>query len=471
MARNVVLICLDTVRKDFFDEFAPKINKRAEVIFSQCRAASGWSLPSHASMITGQLPHQHGIHTHNRDFSTLSPSETLFTQLPDHYSIGVSSNLYAGSAYGFDRFFDEFHDIAPHRRFPDGLDMMEFSRESDASGISEYLRFLKTVVQQEHRLKSVANGVTAKINSALRGIPIPKIWDEGATIISRKIKKRVQASSEPFFLFANYMDAHGPLQHILGFDKELHSAPYTWNSYDSGTDRIQLSETSSEHLPDSVKYHRELYSAAIDYLDRKLSMLIEWLINNTDNTTTVIITADHGDNLAYKADNHLFGHTSSLTEGILHVPFAIINPPSGYSTTETQYFSHLQLPKLIHSLVKDDTPDVFTDRIPAEVIGKSGTVDRPDEDTEYWDRMIRCVYEGQKKIVWDTLGNVDTYILNQNQPCWQDESDENSQIPAWASELFEVPISIYKSRSKQTDCSQDQVSDVTRDRLERLGYM
>src|SRR6056297_3190608 len=102
---NVVLLCLDSVRKDFFDEYAPRLRERADLEFDQCRAASGWSVPSHASMMTGTLPHQHGIHVYNRDFSGLHRDETWLGELPRHRALGASANVYASDAFGFDGVF------------------------------------------------------------------------------------------------------------------------------------------------------------------------------------------------------------------------------------------------------------------------------------------------------------------------------------------------------------------------------
>ena len=67
MTRNVVLVCLDTVRKDYFDEYATRLQKLCDVSFEQCRAASSCSVRSHASFMTGELPYRHGIDSYNSD--------------------------------------------------------------------------------------------------------------------------------------------------------------------------------------------------------------------------------------------------------------------------------------------------------------------------------------------------------------------------------------------------------------------
>ncbi len=57
---SVVVTCLDSVRKDYFDEHAERVQALSDSSVDQCPAASTWSLPSHASMRTGQLPSTHG---------------------------------------------------------------------------------------------------------------------------------------------------------------------------------------------------------------------------------------------------------------------------------------------------------------------------------------------------------------------------------------------------------------------------
>jgi hypothetical protein len=62
MIRSVALLCLDTVRKDYYDECSTRLRSRAETTLERCYAASGWSMPSHANIFAGELPYEHGIH-------------------------------------------------------------------------------------------------------------------------------------------------------------------------------------------------------------------------------------------------------------------------------------------------------------------------------------------------------------------------------------------------------------------------
>jgi predicted AlkP superfamily pyrophosphatase or phosphodiesterase len=78
MPRNVILLVLDTVRKDYFDEYASQIQSLSDVSFSQCRTASSCSVPSHASILTGELPHEHGQHSTNVDYTQILQRTRFF---------------------------------------------------------------------------------------------------------------------------------------------------------------------------------------------------------------------------------------------------------------------------------------------------------------------------------------------------------------------------------------------------------
>lgn len=470
MTRNIVLICLDTVRKDFFDRHAPRIQELADVSFEQCRTASIWSTPSHASMMTGKLPHEHGIHTHNRDFSGLDREDTFLARMPDHTALGASANVYASSSFGFDRIFDRYSDVAPHRRYPKGMDMEKFIQEREAEGAGRFVEFLSEATRHDYPIQSLLNGGLFKMNDLLRRAPVPKLLDDGATIVSKEGLSLVRSAEEPYFLFTNFMDAHGPVHHVFGYDRGLHSAPNTWNSFAFDDWDINVNGMSPKHERD-VLYHRELYAAAIDYLDRKVSRFIESVRANSDCETTFIVTADHGENLAYPADEELFGHTSSMTEALLHVPFYLINPPAGYDRKENDYFSHLRLGDLIAGMAREATPDVFAERICAELIGIGvGGAPQSPEEHRYWDRMLRCAYEGERKYVWDSLGNSTEYELNHDRPCWQRRHGEDVDIPEWACEFFSEEITTYKERAAAAESAPD-VDEATMSRLEELGYL
>jgi arylsulfatase A-like enzyme len=201
----------------------------------------------------------------------------------------------------------------------------------------------------------------------------------------------------------------------------------------------------------------------------------------TDRETTFIVTSDHGENLAYPDDNDLLHHKSSMTESLLHVPFEIINPPTGYDDTESGLFSHLQLKQLFKGFENETAPDVFTNRVPAERIGTIkladllDIVDRFDlndnqltKKHNFLDRCIRCVYEKDVKYEWDSYGNTLKYQIDGESS--QEMVDDETQIPQFCKSLFDSSISEVERRKRSED-SKESPDDEAKERLKKLGYL
>ena len=465
--RNLVLVCLDTVRKDVFDEYAPRLQARADVVYEQCRAASSWSAPSHASMFTGTLPHEHGVHAYHRDFSGLSREDAFLGDLPDHRALGVSANVWAGSSFGFDGLFDDFSDISPDRRFPEGIDVARFGQNCEAEGVAKQVEFLREALAHDHPLYSLANGALVELDNVLARAPVPKLLDDGANTLARQAKAQIRRTDEPFVQFINFMDAHGPLHHVFGYDRAHHDAPNGWTS-----ESVDWARAVAEDDRELIDRYEGLYAASIDYLDRKVCELVDGVRAATDRETTFVITADHGDNLGTDADEGLWGHVdSSLSEGLLHVPCVVLNAPGSEAIREDRYLSHLRLGDLLVGLANGEVPDVGEDRIAAERIGHSGKVHTLSEKSDEQNRMIRCVYEDERKRCWDSNGDRESYRLDPSRPCWQETIDEPVDVPALEAEFFERDTESYYRRVRERADEGPAVDDVVSDRLRRLGYM
>ncbi|WP_267639316.1 sulfatase-like hydrolase/transferase [Haloarchaeobius amylolyticus] len=487
MTRNVVLVVLDTVRKDTFDEYAPRLRNRAGSSFEQCRAASSWSTPSHTSMFTGELPHEHGVHAEHFDstfdFSQFAIADTFLGDLPDHRTVGLSANSYINPHFGFDALFDEFYDfsIGSHTAeslFTEGKTVQEYMKRTDEpSAAKRYVGFLKECLEHDRPAKSLANGVWALAGPKLKrmDVPIPEPVDDGAGVISDTMAETVEDGTEPTFVFANYMDAHTPLRNLLQHDRSLHSVPNSWSSTEIDKWELNKDGLATEEYTEN---YREVYAAAVDYLDRTVSDLVDRLQAATDRETTVVVTADHGHNLGYEADDDLFHHTGSMSEGVMHTPLEIINPPEGYPAVEDRLFSHLHLGDLLVDLAHERPldEDYFHDRIPAETVGLLGgdnaTWGREFDDEEYawWNRMMRVVYEDGTKRQWNSLGESFRYRLDPDRPSWQGLVAEDVDIPEADREWFDVELAEYKRSVSETTQDTD-FDDEVEDHLKQLGYL
>lgn len=470
--RNVVLICLDTVRKDYFDQFAPRLQERADTVYHQARAASAWSIPSHASMFTGELPHVHGVHTHDRRYDKLDRDETFLGALPDHTHIGVSANAYASSAYGFDTLFDVFTEVSrDNLRFEDALD----PRDVDLSD-GGYGQYLLASLRHEKPVQSLINGLLTKVNPyefLFSKRPWAERKDNGTKRVLSKAASGIQtheSDGRPIFAFLNLMEAHPPMYHHQDYNRDFHSVPNIWTSQ-NGPVAYDISHNTDEYTK-FLDNWSSLYAASIDYLDRYVVKWIDAIQESTDNETTIVITSDHGHNLGTNEDGYMFGHHTSLREGVLHIPLLVVNPPDEYPSKSWSLVSHLELGELLTSLANERVFPFSGSPVAAEVIGHTGYFSIAS-DLTYWDRLIRCVYDADSKTTWDSLGTTRHYELDAEKPCRQRLMETSETRPSADLELFESGIYETKRDAVWQDWKEDSksIDDETRQRLAELGYM
>lgn len=455
MNQNIVFICLDSVRKDIFDEVAVRTQKLADVSFDNCRAASSWSVPSHASIISGLLAHEHGITTHSRSFKSLAREDTIFSDLQAYRTVGISGNIYAGPSFRFDRYFDSFFTLQRKIRFPKALHPYLDRYNMSAKGVIAYIL---DSVRSERTYEALFNGIMGFFNRHTSGIRWA--FDEGAKSGLKIAQEELQNGNEPVFIFLNLMEGHIPYQPARYLDPEFYDVPHGWSSDEKSVWELIQDEYDERYW----NRRNQLYRATIDYLDRCISEFVR----SVDEETTIIVTADHGDNLGTEIDEDLANHKSSLSEGLLHVPLYIINSPD-ISTQTGNFLSHLSFPKLINGCRNGHIPNLHSDQIFAELGGMSAGPE-PENDYEYYDRAIRCAYDQTVKIVWDSLGNCTKYHLDLNKVNYQCYIENLDDPPLWATERFNNDILTFKGNALK---NRDQVTTdrSTTQRLEELGYL
>ena len=469
MDRNVIVICLDTVRKDYFDTYCSSLSTLSDTSFNECRSASSWSVPSHASMLTGELPHKHGVHTYSPDFSRLAFEDTFLADLPNHRLIGVSANSYASPVFGFDDFFDHFSFVSRSNRYPEALDPSEFFHQS--SGPSGNVAYLRQALSHEKSVRSILNGVFQKLDGLIDKTPIPKPYDDGCSAVLCETTSRARESEEPFFAFVNLMDVHGPLRKIWQYDQTLQDVPNTFDSRDLNVLKINMDEKFDEYETD-LEYYRKLYAAAIEYLDRQVSEFVARIQDICERELTVVITSDHGEQLVEQDIDRRFGHiTPDLTEQLLHVPLEVINTPDDTAAETNELFSHLTLGELVTSYARGRDLRPSSKSVAAEVVGIGVSNIPYDHDQfEQWDRTVRCVYDDGIKYVWNSNGEIDCFRVrdcpasSEMETTCRDLSGIRNRAP------FSKPINEF-AESVRSDPRTISIDNGTRNRLADLGYL
>lgn len=282
---NILLITVDTLRRDHLGcyGYGPAETPNLDAFFKQgigfaaANTCVPITLPSHTSILTGMYPTYHGV----RDNGAYSLRETGLTMTEalkaDGYSTGaVVSAFVLDKRFGLDKGFDFYDDD-----FSDSVlneTKWSLSPETYVGSYDYYQRRADEVTE-----------------SALE-------WLSGNR-------------GSRFFLWAHYFDPH---------------APYYRYSEDGSRPVLRAPSPSptGQYSADYAKKVIEIYDREITFTDlwigKLLDTLAEW---DLDESTLVIIVADHGESLG--EHDYYFQHGGVLYDTILKVPLMLRLPYDG----------------------------------------------------------------------------------------------------------------------------------------------
>jgi arylsulfatase A-like enzyme len=301
-APNVLLITLDTVRAQSLSLYgyqrrtSPNLERLASagVCFDRAVAPAPWTLPSHASMLTGRFPHELSIHA-GKPLDATYPTLAEVLAREGYATAGFVANLEnCGRHTGLDRGFAHYEDFT-------------FS----ASNLLASSSFATFVVndQRVHRLAQECQLLN----------PHEDLSHKRAATVNRDFLSWLShQDGKPFFAFLNYMDAHTPYLPPEPFDRMFGpprpATDFFGKSYTRVVDKRKLS-------PERLQIEQDAYDGGIAYLDQEVGKLLEELGHRgLLDHTAVVITADHGEQFG---EHGLFLHGQSLYWQLLHVPLVI----------------------------------------------------------------------------------------------------------------------------------------------------
>lgn len=306
---NVVLITLDTVRADHLSLYgyeratSPALDAFAEgaFVFEDAVSTTSWTLPSHASIFTGQRLHQHQAHTNHQMLSQDALTLAEILSAGGYITAGFVGGPYCKAKYGLGQGF---------QFYSDRLDYFEWNTTFDRFSVRRLLQFIA-----------------------------PALWDavfkadgeRTAVEINRDIFKWLDKNqAHPFFLFVNYFDAHDPYD--LGGDYlgQFTSERRPYSTVDKVLDDIYYGgprRYAYEKIDeDLLHYMVALYDAEIAYLDHQLDIFLKELKKRKLlKNTIVVVTSDHGEEF-FEHGGVL--HRQTLYSEVLEVPLVIAVPGS-----------------------------------------------------------------------------------------------------------------------------------------------
>ena len=286
---NIILISVDTLRADLkAGEFSKKNHTphlhalaKKSLVFDSAYSTSGWTLPAHASVMTGLYPDRH---------NAISPNYAIAAQVPTLAEKLTQAGYHAAS-------FTEGGFLNPIFGFSRGF--AQYDHESD--------------------------GTSSVENAA---VPYPlgsKMFSRG----KRFLRQQESHHTKPFFLFLQSYGVHDYFA--------LH--PWATNDVALNVDParawLQCVQGVTPCDEEMWKTLRALYDAEVRYMDRKLGELLNVLQQSKfAHNTVVIFFSDHGE--GFDAVRNRIHHGGRLHRDLLHVPLLISKPntrPRRFSNT------------------------------------------------------------------------------------------------------------------------------------------
>lgn len=316
---GLVLVSVDTLRPHHLGAYgyaratSPHLDALARegTLFEKVFAQAPWTLPSHATMLTGLGPLVHGA---LEPGDTLAPSlPTLAERLRAHgfrtaAFVGGNRHSFIGAERGFGRGFETYRHYPHPARFRSGF----------------LLRFLDHLVLRQ--LRHHVGNAEAETDAALR-------W------LARR-------GDEPFFLWLHFYDVHSKTQRLP------YEAPDPWRDAFCGgevvdsegcdaegrcaSERLRAVWVGESPRPEAgeIERLRCLYDGAIAFVDAQLGRLFHGLDRlGLREGTLIAVTSDHGE--AFFEHGHPL-HTN-LYDEVLQVPLILRGPgvPAGLRVAET----------------------------------------------------------------------------------------------------------------------------------------
>lgn len=271
---NVVLISIDTLRADHLGAYgyaratSPNVDALARegALFENAVSPSSWTLPAHASLLTGVSPYVHGAVAPQNRIRDDVP--TLAERLRERgYATEAFVNApFLSSRYGFARGFDRFHEV----------------RGTEAS---------------HHQ------GVLDAIRSERR---------------------------RPVFFFIHYMDVHTPYQPPPEYNRfasvtSQRDVLARQGIEDGGMLKLLRAVADGEATltPGDRDVLVDLYDGEILAMDAKLGELVATIREHLSRDTIIIVTSDHGEEFL---EHGSLLHGRTLYEEVLHVPLVVAGP-------------------------------------------------------------------------------------------------------------------------------------------------
>ncbi|MBK6487004.1 MAG: sulfatase [Gemmatimonadetes bacterium] len=292
---NVLLIILDTVRGESVGflggpvDNTPRLTEwaRRGVLFDNAYSTSSWTLPSHASIFTGEYASTTGadwVEPLGTERQTLAEALRAHGVVTGGFVANTVATWYqTGLARGFVRYDDTKYSLA------------EFALSTTLTQSTSVVRaFMEW--KQSHWLLGTLRA-TLPLSFKPRGNYVVHDLIRADDVTGQFLRWQETLGERPFFAFLNLFDAHEPYLPPDSF-RTMYGA-------------------------EGLEYDR--YLGAIRYMDGEVDRVLQTLDRRgVLANTIVVVTSDHGESFG---EHRLFGHGNGLYRNQIRVPLLIAHAP------------------------------------------------------------------------------------------------------------------------------------------------
>lgn len=439
---NVVVVVLDSLRKDRISpyneeiDFTPNFEGLASEskLFTEANANAPWTLPSTASMFTGEYPWVHGAN-HNStslDYDGKVLAEKF--QENNYRTKVITPNTWISPSIGTVDGFDEVENF------------LGIAGKGPVQKIFRKATALFNFLGERPRKKL----------AYLSNI----VFEKFTTVDLCKSRETVEATKnflndvdDDFFLFVNVMSAHEPYDPGDPPEKYLERHGVEDIENVPSTEREFFNEGYDE---EDLK---KAYDAAVDYTDDLLGELLESLEENGfEDDTVLVVLGDHGQ---AAGDEGIYGHQFTVMDSVTEVPLMIRGP----GVEQGEEASLLDL-KELYSVIPgfagvEDAPGIGVEEVkgsyeyPEFFVGVI-----PDDRREKFDRKYRFYRDSEKKVVKSTGRDGDSVY-----EAFDSDGDEIDVTDDMRDAVDSIGSDSEASEGNDID------DEEVKKRLEDLGYM
>lgn len=407
MSKDIVLVVADTLRSrnlpfyGYERDTAPFLNELAEenVLFEKAFATAPWTVPSHASMFTGEMPDVCGTNSESLSFTSKSIVEELSDE--GYETIGISNNHLIDPLLGFDAGFDSFTSPRQEIYFEaEGLPAFQENYKKDrndeySSSKEKHLDFLKLSLEK-FDVKSPLEAAKYQFRK-MKDSDHKINKDSGAEKTNQLARKKMENAEGDFFLFVNYMEVHMPYILPDNFDSDF--VEDRKKALELFEENVNGEKPFDVDLDDEIlDATRNLYDASIQYLDSRIEELYRTVENQSDDFVFIFV-GDHGEMLG---EMQKWEHIWGIWEQSIRVP-AIMAGPNVDPQKLDENFSLRKVYDLING---EDPEEVTEDKVFSQYRGGKGLAEalgegEPEDESNlvYYRNKSDAVAEDQNLII------------------------------------------------------------------------